>query len=898
MKKLSSNEIIKMYLKYFEDHGHLIIESGSLIPQDDPSVLWINAGVTPLKKYFDGTLMPPSRRLTSVQKCIRTGDIEVVGKTARHHTFFQMLGNFSIGDYFKKEALTMALELLTSPKYFDIDKEKLYVTVYPQDKEAYDIWLSLGISEDHIIKLADNYWEIGPGPSGPDSEIFFDRGTKYDKDNLGIKLLKEDIENDRYIEIWNNVFSQYNAKENTPREKYEELPSKNIDTGMGVERMACILQETETNYETDLFLSIMQEISNICHIEYFGQMEFKVIADHIRTLVFALADGATFENYGRGYVLRRLLRRAVRMSRKLNINHSFMADLVKVVVDNHKEIYPYLVKEEENIKELITKEEELFHKTLLSGEKRLEEIFNTSNNKVVSGKDAFKLYDTYGFPIELTTEIAEEKNFKVDIKEFEKYMSIQKEKARESRKNISSMNVQNELLINYKEESKFVGYDTLENQTQVITIMRDNEIVSSSSVDCIIVLKECPFYAESGGQVSDKGYLYNDSCLLEVVNVIKSPNNQNLVYVNVKEGLVRQNDLITASVDKEFRQSVTKNHSCVHLLQRTLRQLLGESLHQKGSKVDNEEFRFDFNYRGKLSDELISKIEDILNKKIKENIPSKISYMKLNEAKEKGAMALFEDKYGDIVRVVEIGDSIELCGGTHINNTSEINKIAIINVENKGSDIYRITGTTDNYIVPMLQREIAPYNDEMINLLEKAKKILLEADKMDIKLDFNYDINNDAPMCYADIVFNRNEVKNLKEEVKELEKKFQELKKQKSISNLDEFINAKEEINGINVVIAMTKDYDVNTLKQIVDALTNSLENSFILLANINNNNVNFVCKQNTNNKNINCGSIIKNIAQKLNGNGGGNTFFAQGGASTTKDVNIYLKEIKNNLGK
>lgn len=372
MKKLKGNDVIKTFLGYFEEHGHKIMESGSLIPHDDPSVLWINAGVTPLKKYFDGTLMPPCKRLTSCQKCIRTGDIEVVGKTARHHTFFQMLGNFSIGDYFKKEALTMALELLTSPKYFDIDVNKLYMTVYPSDTEAIEIWKSLGIKDDHIIKLEGNYWEIGPGPSGPDSEIFYDRGSKYDKENQGIKLLQNDIENDRYIEIWNNVFSQYNAKEGVKREAYEELPSKNIDTGMGVERMACILQETETNYETDMFMPIMDEISSICHIEYFGQIEFKVIADHIRTLVFALGDGATFENYGRGYVLRRLLRRAVRMSRKLNINHSFMSNLVKVVVDNYKEIYPYLVKEEENIKELITKEEELFHKTLLSGEKRLE----------------------------------------------------------------------------------------------------------------------------------------------------------------------------------------------------------------------------------------------------------------------------------------------------------------------------------------------------------------------------------------------------------------------------------------------------------------------------------------------------------------------------------------------
>lgn len=335
MKRMNSEEIIRTYIDYFKKNGHTEVESASLIPHNDPSILWINAGVTPLKKYFDGTEVPSNRRLVSCQKCIRTGDIEEVGKTARHHTFFQMLGNFSIGDYFKKEALTMAFELLTSPEYFGFDIDKLYVTVYPDDIEANNLWASLGIDPSHIIKLEGNYWEIGEGPSGPDSEIFYDRGEKYDPKKLGIKLLQEEIENDRYIEIWNNVFSQYNAKAGVPRNEYEELPSKNIDTGMGVERMACIMQETETNYETDLFMPIMNAISELSQIEYTGQMEFKVIADHARTLVFAISDGATFENYGRGYVLRRLLRRAVRMGKKLGISHSFMADLVDVVINKY-----------------------------------------------------------------------------------------------------------------------------------------------------------------------------------------------------------------------------------------------------------------------------------------------------------------------------------------------------------------------------------------------------------------------------------------------------------------------------------------------------------------------------------------------------------------------------------
>ena len=355
MKKMTSEEIINTYIDFFVSKGHLPVKSASLIPKNDPSVLWVNAGVTPLKKYFDGTVVPECRRLTSCQKCIRTGDIEEVGVTARHHTFFQMLGNFSIGDYFKTEALTWAYELLTSDKYFGIPVKKLYVTVYPDDQEAYDLWLKLGIPENHIIKLAGNYWEIGEGPSGPDSEIFYDRGEKYDKDKIGIKLLEEEIENDRYIEIWNNVFSQYNAKEGIPRKEYEELPSKNIDTGMGVERMACILQDAPTNYETDLFIPLLEKISEICKIDYMGQKEFKVIADHARSLVFALSDGATFENYGRGYVLRRLLRRSVMMGRRLHINRPFMEELVDVVISKYSSIYPELSANKKIIKEQIIK---------------------------------------------------------------------------------------------------------------------------------------------------------------------------------------------------------------------------------------------------------------------------------------------------------------------------------------------------------------------------------------------------------------------------------------------------------------------------------------------------------------------------------------------------------------
>lgn len=894
MKKLTGNQIIRMYLDFFKERGHMEVESASLVPQDDPTVLWINAGVTPLKKYFDGSVVPKNKRLTSVQKCIRTGDIESVGKTARHHTFFQMLGNFSIGDYFRDEAITWAYELLTSHKYFDIDKDKLYVTVYTNDEDTYNLWVKLGIKKNHIIKLDSNFWEIGPGPSGPDTEIFFDRGEKYDKDKLGIKLLQDEIENDRYIEIWNNVLSQFNATKGLKREEYPELPSKNIDTGMGVERMACILQGTETNYETDLFMPIINKIEEACHIRYNGQLEFKVIADHIRTLTFALSDGASFENVGRGYVLRRLLRRAERMGRKLNINKEFLSDLVDVVVENYKEIYPELVGNMGKIKELISKEELLFQKTLLDGEKKLEEIF-TSSDKVISGSDAFKLYDTYGYPIELTQEAALEKGFTVDIDEFNKYMQAQKELARKSRKVVSSMNLQNDLLINYKEESKFVGYEKLGLETVVMAIMKDDKFVDSSSEDCYIFLKENPFYAESGGQVSDSGYLKNDNVKMEVMDVIKAPNGQHLLYVKIIDGVIHKGDKILTHVVWDKRMAIMRNHSAVHLTQRTLQELLGGNVHQAGSKVDERELRFDFNYQGKLSDELILKVEDLVNEKIKAGYVTDISYMSLDEAKKKGAMALFSDKYGDIVRVVTMGDSIELCGGTHVSNTKDIEKFAIASVLNKGADTYRLVAATSSNIPSVLGNEISKYNDMMVKLLDKAKKILEEASSLGIDLKFDFHIENDSPSSYRDIVKNKMELEYLREELKKLEKEFIQKKNEKSVSDLTSFLDVKEDINGITTIISITNGYDIATLKQIVSNLSNRIDNNFILLANINeDNSVNYVAKSNS--ERVNCGDIVKDLAVRSSGNGGGSKSFAQGGGTDATIVSKLLVNVKEKI--
>ena len=655
--------------------------------------------------------------------------------------------------------------------------------------------------------------------------------------------------------------------------------------------MACILQEVETNYETDLFIPIMKKIEEISLIPYIGQMEFKVIADHIRTLTFALSDGAVFENIGRGYVLRRLLRRASRMGKKLNINKEFLSDIVDVVVDNYKETYPDLVGTQSKVKELISKEEKLFQKTLLSGEKKLEELFS-SNTKIISGEDAFKLYDTYGYPIELTIEAAEEKGFTVDIDSFNAYMTAQKELARKNRKVEASMNLQNDLLINYKKESKFVGYDKLGLETEVMDIMKDNQFVDSSSEDCYIFLKENPFYAESGGQVSDSGYLKNDNCKLEVIDVIKAPNGQHLLQVKVLEGTVTKGDKILTHVLKEKRLAIMKNHSSVHLLQKALQELLGNNVHQAGSKVDEHTLRFDFNYQGKLSDELITKIEDMVNEKIKAGYETKIEYLPIKEAIKKGAMALFSDKYGDIVRVVTIGDSIELCAGTHIDNSKNIVRFAIAAVENKGADTYRVTATTDTNIVPVLKEEISKYNEEMIKLLDKAKKIIKEAKELDIYLEFKFAIDNSDPQSYKDVVFNKNELSMLREELKKLEKEYNTKKSEKSVSDLSSFLDIKEDINGITTIISITNGYDINTLRQIASTLSNQIDNNFILLANINkDNSVNYIAKSNSNR--VDCGVIVKDLAVRSSGNGGGNKSFAQGGGTDGTIVTKLLTNVK-----
>ena len=895
MKRMTSNEIRKMWLDYFTSKGHKIFPSAPLIPINDDSLLWINAGVTPLKKYFDGTVVPESTRITSIQKCIRTNDIENVGETKRHQTFFEMMGNFSIGDYFKDEAISYAYELLTSPEWFDIPKDLLYVTVYPDDVDAYNKWIEVGMSEDHIIKLEENFWEIGEGPCGPDSEIFFDRGEKYDPNNDAFEKFKNDEEQERYIEIWNNVFSQFNSKPNVDRKKYKELPHKNIDTGAGLERWCLIFQDVDSNFDTDLFTPIIKHIEELTGYLYNQQKEFKVIADHIRAIVFALSDGASFENVGRGYVLRRLLRRSVRMGKHIGIEGPFMYKLVSDVVDIMSDAYPILKEKRPVVEVIVLEEEKLFLKTLDAGEKRLKEAIKNSSNGMISGEEAFRLYDTYGFPFELTLEYLEEAGYKTDKEEFDMLMERQKELARKNSQTKTSMASQKKVLLDFKKDSKFV-YGVYRIKSNVLAIFSKDNLEKKLTHDGYIALKRTCLYAESGGQVSDTGMIIGKNFKARVVDVFKGPNGQHIHKIRLLDGEIHLNDDCEIVVDKDRRRMIEANHSSVHILQLALQSVISKSIKQAGSYVDENRLRFDFCYPSKITDEEIIKVEDFVNDYINKKIIVSTEIMPIDKAKELGAMALFSEKYGDMVRVVKIGKSIELCGGTHANNTTDIHRFAIYNIESKGSNVYRIEAATGSKIDSILFDVIKPYNDEMMKLLMKVKEIMIQARTEGIEIDFDVSIDNSKPTSYKDIIFNKNELQYVKDEVKNFEKKYNELKLDKALNNLDYYKDKIKDYNGVKALIMETTSIEVPVLKSISDALVNFMGEGFVFFANIKNkNSINFIARSTTT---VNAGFIVKEVSIATGGNGGGSPTFAQGGGndiSKLKDVYEYVeKEIQN----
>ncbi len=895
MKKLTSNEIRNMWLDFFESKGHKIYESASLIPINDDSLLWIDAGVATMKKYFDGTIVPESKRITSIQKCIRTTDIENVGITKRHQTFFEMMGNFSIGDYFKEEAIEYAYELLTSNEWFDIPNNLLYVTVYPDDNDSYNKWLEVGILEDHIIKLEGNFWEIGEGPCGPDSEIFFDRGQKYDPDGTALEKFKNDEEQERFIEIWNIVFSQFNSKPNVDRSKYKELPHKNIDTGAGLERWCSIFQDVDSNFDTDLFKPILKHIEELTGFLYQSQKEFKIIADHIRSIVFALSDGGSFENVGRGYVLRKLLRRSVRMGKYLGIKGPFMYKLVSDVVDIMENAYPILREKRPIVETIILEEEELFLKTLDAGEKRLREAMNNSTNGIISGEEAFRLYDTYGFPFELTLECLQDAGYKTDKEEFDRLMNKQKELAKKNVQTKASMASQKKVLLDFKKDSIFV-YGVYRIKSNVLAIFSKDSLEKKLTHDGYIALKRTCFYAESGGQVSDTGMIIGKNFKARVVDVFKGPNGQHIHKIKLLDGELHLNDDCEIVVDKDRRRLIEANHSSVHILQLALQTIISKDIRQAGSYVDDERLRFDFTYPGKITDDEIIKVEDFVNDYISKKIIVSTEVMPIDKARELGAMALFSEKYGDMVRVVKIGKSIELCGGTHANNTSDIHKFAIYNIESKGSNVYRIEATTGSKINQMLFEVIKPYNDEMMKLLMKVKEMMSQANREGIIIDFDVNIDNSKPVSYKDIIFNKNELSYVKDEVKAFEKKYNELKLEKVLNNLDYYKEKIQDYDGIKALIMETTSMEVSHLKAIADNLVNYMGEGFVFFANIKNkNSINFIARSTTS---VNAGFIIKEVSTAAGGNGGGSPTFASGGGSDIsklKEIYSYVeKEIKN----
>ena len=892
MEKLSSTEIRNLWMKYFKSKGHNVMESAPLVPYDDDSLLFTNAGVTPLKKYFDGSVVPENKRIATIQKCIRTNDIDNVGVTKRHQTFFEMMGNFSIGDYFKEEALEFAYEFLTGEEWAAIPKEKLYVTVYKDDNVAAKKWIDLGLAEDHVVPLEGNFWEIGEGPCGPDSEIFYDRGEEFDPEGDALEKFRNDDEQERFLEIWNNVFSQYNSKPGLSRGEYPELPNKNIDTGAGLERWCCIFQGVDSTFDTDLFVPIIEKIEELTGKEYNGEMPFKVIADHIRAITMALSDGAVFENTGRGYVLRRLLRRSVRMGKKLGVNEPFIYKLVETVVSIMGESYPELENTKSNVKALVLQEEELFHKTLAAGERRLAQLIEESHDGTISGYDVFKLYDTYGFPFELTLEYLEEAEMTTDKEEFRKYMEEQKRISKDTYHQESTMNIQNEELLNFNEKSEFV-YDTYQMESKVIGLLKDGKFTDVLDSDGYVVLDKTCFYATSGGQLFDRGAMKSENFKAKVVDVVKAPNGQHLHKVELVDGKITINERVNIKIIPEERESTACNHSAIHILQKTLQEIVSENIHQAGSYVDQERLRFDFTYTGKISEDDILNVERRANERVLEKNDSEIMEMALQEAKDMGAMALFTEKYKDIVRVVKLGDSLELCGGTHVKNTGDIERIAILKLESKGSNLYRIEAVTGSRIEKSISEAVSSYVEEIKKQLDKAKTILEDAKKQGFELNFDLMLDQVAMDSYNAIIYNRNQLEYVQSEVRKLDKEYNQLRISNLVSDLSSYINEKEEINGINAIITRTEGLDVPTLKSMADNLVNELGKAFVFLANVKEGNVNFICRSTCP---LNAGMAVKGASERSLGNGGGSPTFAQGGGKTDEFLDEIFNSIKEDL--
>ncbi len=871
MKPYGLNELRKMYLDFFESKGHLVMKSFSLIPQNDKSLLLINAGMAPLKPYFTGQEIPPRRRVTTCQKCIRTGDIENVGKTARHGTFFEMLGNFSFGDYFKHEAIAWSWEFLT--KTLEIPADRLYPSVYQDDDEAFNIWnKEIGVDKDRIFRFGkeDNFWEHGAGPCGPCSEIYYDRGEKYGCGKPGCTV---GCDCDRYIEIWNNVFTQFN---NDGNGNYEELENKNIDTGMGLERLATVMQDVDSIFDVDTIKAIRDEVCKYANVEYETEykkdVSIRVITDHIRSVTFMVSDGIMPSNEGRGYVLRRLLRRAARHGRLLGIKGAFLAKLSEVVIRESKDGYPELADKKDYILKLIATEEENFNKTIDQGLSILNDMMaemEAEKKTVLSGENTFKLYDTYGFPIDLTIEILEEKGFTVDEEGFKEAMEVQRQKARDAREETNYMGADVTIYqsIDAAIESKFVGYHDLTHDSKVTVLTTADALVDElkEGMEGTILVEETPFYATMGGQVADTGVIRTANAEFVVEDTIKLQGTKIGHVGKMTKGSIKVGETVTLAVDEARRNLIANNHSATHLMQKALRMVLGNHVEQAGSLVDPDKLRFDFTHFSPMTPEEITKVEEIVNQEIQNGLDVVTNEMTLDEAKKTGAMALFGEKYGDTVRVVQMGDfSSELCGGTHVKNTSNISAFKIVSESGVAAGVRRIEALTGAGL-------IAHFNQVEETLKEAAALLKVSP---------------------ADVV---KRITALQEEVKTLSKENDKLKAKIAKAAAGDVTSEAEDVNGIKVLVKALSGVDMNGMRDLGDEAKQKLGEAVILYATENDGKVNLMATatEGAIKKGAHAGNLIKEVASLVGGGGGGRPNMAQAGGKNPAGIPDALKKAK-----
>ena len=859
MEKLGLNEIRKRFLEFYESKDHYVGKSASLIPKNDKSILIINSGMAPLKPYFAGTETPPKKRMCTCQKCIRTGDIDNVGHTARHGTFFEMLGNFSFGDYFKKESIAWGVEFLTEQLGFPMDR--LWATVYLDDDEAIKIWQANGMDPTHIVRLGkeDNFWEIGLGPCGPDSEIFYDRGAEY---GCGKPDCKPGCDCDRFLEIWNHVFTQFSKEEDG---SYSNLAHPNIDTGMGLERMACVMQDTLSIFDVDTIRYILDGVCEMSGVEYTdgdkdSDVSIRIITDHIRAITFMIADGIMPSNEGRGYVLRRILRRAARHGRMLGIKGTFLKELSNRVIHVSGEAYPELVEKKDYIQKIIQVEEDNFNQTIDKGEEIIQEYIRNlvlSGEKELDGEKAFKLYDTYGFPLELTEEILEAKGFTADEEGFKVNMQAQKDRARASRKSNDEEGWDSADLDLEVPKTKFVGYDELKSEGNVLAIIKDQKVSESlfEGEKGVLIFDKTPFYAEGGGQVTDKGVIYKGDVLAEINKVEKK---DGIFYhtVTLKNGSIATGDTMGLAVYNKYRNATARNHTATHLLQKALREIVGSHVEQAGSMVNESGLRFDFTHFEPISEEQLKEVEARVNEKILEFLPVMTNEMPISEAQKLGAMALFGEKYGDTVRVVNAGGwSIELCGGTHVSNTGEIGCFKIISETGVASGVRRIEAVTGTGVLAIANANEAVIS-RVADVFKSNKKAVV--DRIRAHMD----------------------------EFRSMKKELEELKKQAMGSEVDDLVKNAREINGIKLITAEFSDYNINDLRSLSDDIKKDNKAVAMVFATVSGEKVTFLVSLTDDivEKGLHAGNMIKQIAKIAGGGGGGKADMAQaGGKDVTK---------------